>query len=205
MIDVHVDSRENKYVHEAFQKNLKRAKYHNTTLPIGDIVVGDFIIERKSINDLYTSIIKGNLFEQLRHMREFLKENECAKIMLLIEKGKLLEENKRYYYMWNLDMIMLNALDEFNIPVKISDNVYDTVKFINSLVSYTNNNKEIIKKVRGFKRKYSLHDKKKYVLMGFETIGDVTSDKILNKYSTLMEYFESLKGKNTKVADILYR
>ena len=75
-MDVFVDTKEKKYVHDAFKKELRKAKYIGENLEIGDIVVADFIIERKTINDLYNSIKKGNLFEQLRQLVAFREENE---------------------------------------------------------------------------------------------------------------------------------
>lgn len=202
---VYVDSREKQYVHKAFKKELKRCTYKEESLVIGDILVGDFLIERKSINDLYSSIIKGNLFEQLTQLNKFKEQNPHVIILLVIEYGKLSQENRQYFNLWNLNKISMNVIQEFNVMTVFTKNIYDTVKFINDVVLYTNENRKIINNIRGFKRKKSLKYQKKFALMGFPTIGDKTSDKIIDEHKTLMKYFATQKGKQNKIAEVLYK
>ena len=203
-MQVHIDSNEKPYVHKAFKKGLSKAKYKKENFPIGDILVGDFVIERKALNDLYRSIIKGNLFEQLRHMKDFKQENPNAILILLVEYRTLTRENKRYFNLWNLDQIMLNCLQEFGVMMVRTKSVDDTVRFINEIVQYTNEDNNIVKKVRGYKRKSSLQDEKMFFLMGLPTIGKKRAERILKDNSTIMKYFQDQEGKSHKIAEILY-
>lgn len=203
-LKVHIDTHEKPYVHKAFQKGLTKAKYCKEAFPIGDIIVGDFVIERKAMNDLYRSIIKGNLFEQLRHMKEFKEQNPEAVLILLVEYRTLTKENKRYYNLWNLDQIMLNCIQEFGVMMVRTKSIDDTVRFINEIVQYTNEKNDIVKKVRGYKRRTSLNGEKVFFLMGLPTIGEKRAERILENHKTIMDYFADQKGKDHKIAQILY-
>lgn len=59
---------------------------HISTLPFGDIQCGNIIIERKEINDFYSSITSDRMWEQIAHMRA---NNEYSSIIML--SGRLQE------------------------------------------------------------------------------------------------------------------
>jgi ERCC4-type nuclease len=204
-MEVYVDTKEKKYVHNNFKKFLKKCKYKAESLVIGDFVVGNFVIERKTMNDLYKSIIKGNLYEQIRQLTEFRKENEEAIVIILIEYTKLSKENQRYNALWNVNQIMINIMQQFNIFVVKTRNIESTVNFINDIAIYETEDKKIIKRVRGFKRKKSLYDQKVFALSGFPTIGEVKSERILQNYDSLMDYFRSQEGKENQVSQVLFK
>jgi DNA excision repair protein ERCC-4 len=202
---VYVDTHEKPYVHVAFKKKLRKAKYSKKSLPIGDIVAGRFIFERKTLNDLYKSIIKGNLFEQIRQLNIFREENEDAIIVILLEYAKLTKANERYNRLWNINEIMVNIMQQFNMFVVRTANIDSTVRFINDVANYENEDKEIIKEVRGFKRRKTLRDKKIFALTGLPSIGVTKAERILSNYKNLMDYFKSQEGNKNQVAEVLFR
>ena len=81
-MEIIVDSREGQEVWEAFQSlkleiDEKKDKVHfelvRKQLPIGDIVVGDVVFERKEREDFIMSITDGRMIEQAKNMIAFNK------------------------------------------------------------------------------------------------------------------------------------
>lgn len=200
---VYIDEREKSRVHTAFKKGLRRATYKRETLPIGDIVVGNFVIERKTLNDLYDSVIDGRLFNQLRSFIQFKEENENATLILLIEHGRLSKHNKQYVYMFPLNMIILNIMQEFNTLVYYSNSLTSTIKFINDCVQYGIKG-NIIKRVRGHKRQKTLYDEKMFFLMGLPSVGLKTANEVIKGHQTVMDYLLLQRKKKNKISKILY-
>lgn len=198
-----VSTDEKKYVKDEFNKYIhKNINFEH--IEIGDIVAHNFIIERKQINDLYTSVLDGRLFKQLEAMKDFIEKNPSVRGMLLIEGFKLKKNLKKFERVFKLEEIMVGALLTYNIIPVRTNSISETVQFIKELNQYSEKNKNIIRYVRGYKRKKSIGDKKKFVLMGFPTIGSKRADTILKKYNTLMDYFNDVaKGKDNKIKEVL--
>ena len=139
--------------------------------------------------------------ELLNKFREQFPE---AILILLVEHGKLSDENKKYSSLWSLDQIQLNSIEQFNIMMIKTNNLKDTVNFINQVVLYTYSGNTIIKRIRGFKRKKTLYDRKLFTLQGFPTIGEKSAHKIIQNYDNIMHFFIKQK-ENSKIYDILYK
>ncbi len=100
---------------------------------------------------------------------------------------------------------MVNIMQEFNMFVVRTSNVESTVRFINDVAAYESEDKKIIKRIRGFKRKKTLYDKKLFALSGLPSIGEVKAKRILSNYNTLMDYFKSQENTKNQIAEVLYR
>lgn len=193
-----VASDEKKYVINEFRKHIKAL--HVEHLELGDIIVNNFIIERKTIDDLIHSVINGRLFRQLTNIKAFAERFDAVGI-LVIEGTSPSIRNKKYLKYMSINDIIVNTLAAFNITPIRTKNITETAKFINNLDIYNSKKKAIIKEVRGFKRRRTLMDRKKYALMGFPAIGDKRSNEILKRFGTLNEYFKWVK-KNKKGTSI---
>ncbi len=196
---------EKPYVRKRFKKD-KQHKIVEETLPIGDYVVGNLIIERKQINDLYTSMIKGRLFRQLEKIQQFCKAHEKAQGVLIIEGYRVHKALASFAEVTPIDQIIVNCLIVFNIIAFRTNGLDHTISFIKDIDKYSFKGvPHIIKDVRGFKPQKSVKAQQKYFLQGLPTIGEKRVDLILKNYKNPMDYFQStiINPKNTQIFNVL--
>lgn len=197
---------EKPYVHTEFKKqcNAKVYGYKKEKLEIGDFIVGEYVIERKQINDLFNSVLSTRIFTQLERIRNFCEETG-AKGMLIIEGSKPSAKLRKYQKFINVTELMANFVATYNVQVIRTDTLAQTVRFIKELHIYNNKDKSIIRTARAYKRKKSLGDQKKFVLLGFPTIGNKKASDILKRYDTLMDYFNYIikKEVSPKILNVL--
>lgn len=79
-----------KYVYDLLKKTLAKYNKHNIelvskNLEIGDFVIGNLIIERKTHQDLASSILDGRYKEQSNRLLQYKNENPNSKIVYFIE------------------------------------------------------------------------------------------------------------------------
>ncbi len=181
---------EKKYVHAEFKKQIKKG-LSIENLELADMVVGNVIIERKQINDLYSSVLDGRLFKQLSKMAAYRDENPDTIPILLIEGQTLKRPLAKYKYIFSLESIKANIVVVYGIQVINTKTLADTVRFIKEIDRYSNGGKEVIKSVRAFKRKKSIRDLRIFLLQGLPLIGEKKAKDILEKYTPL-EYFNMM-------------
>lgn len=202
---IYIAGNEKSYVRDKF-KNDKRHKFKKENLIIGDYIVGNYIIERKQINDLYSSLAKGSLFRQLEKLQKFAQEVPQAKPILLIEGFKIHKKLQNIAEVMPLHEIVANCLVIFDISVIKTSGLNDTVNFIKELDSYVFNNvRHVIQDVRGFKPKKSISNQQKYFLQGLPTIGPRRVEQIMKRYKSPIAYFMDVItiGTNIKVKKVL--
>ena len=196
---------EKPYVRKRFTSD-KRHKIVKEKLPIGDYVVGNLVIERKQINDLYTSMIEGRLFRQLDKIQQFCDAHEGAQGVLIIEGYRVHRALKSFAEVTPIDQIIVNCLIVFNIIAFKTNGLDHTVSFIKDIDNYSFKGvPHIIKDVRGFKPQKSVRAQQKYFLQGLPTIGEKRVANILKDYKNPMDYFQStiIDPKNTQIFKVL--
>ena len=99
-------------------------------LKIGDYVVKDTIIERKTISDFISSMINGRLLKQLEELKQF--ENKLLIIEGISKQEIYTDENSGV----NANAIrgfLLSILLKHKIPIIFTKDSEDTAKFIDVL------------------------------------------------------------------------
>lgn len=165
-------------------------------IEIGDFVVGEYIIERKEINDLITSAVGGRLFRQLENIKSFCR-NHGYKGILLIEGWKYNKPVQKLLKITNLQELQINAMQHFGVQVISTQDLNSTIKFLKELDLSQKGKPSAIKTVRGYKRKLTLHDRKIFFLQGLPTIGEARSKKILRNYNNIYEYLTEIIEKQS--------
>lgn len=150
------------------------------TLQVGDYIIGDIAIERKTLNDFISSMLSKRLIEQLNNLKQFPRQ-------LLILEG----EEKRINIHPNAirGMILSTCLD-FQIPVIFSKNEQETAEFLILLDKKQNKPPTDISLVT--KRKaYSIQEQKQIILENFPGIGPSTAKKLLENFKSLKKIFNA--------------
>ncbi|HEX32853.1 MAG TPA: hypothetical protein ENG01_00380 [Candidatus Aenigmarchaeota archaeon] len=148
-------------------------KFKVEQLPLGDIVVGKTVIERKTMKDFVSSIIDRRLFTQVNRLKG---------------KGMLIIEGREYDNLVSQNAVRGATLYVVKrIPVIFTDDVYDTVQYV-LLMSSPDQKKYL-----------SLRPKPKltgdrlliYIMQGFPGVGPETAKNLLSKFRTLERVFSA--------------
>lgn len=142
-------------------------------LKIGDYLMGDTIIERKTVSDFISSMISRRIIEQLKQMKQYESQ-------LLIIEGSL---NESKFNQNALKGFILSIITNYKTPIIMTQDYKDTSQFLTILA------KQQLKP----KTEISLHSKipktlkeqKQYVLESFPNIGPKTAEKLLEEFKTL--------------------
>ncbi|PIN93016.1 hypothetical protein COU54_04660 [Candidatus Pacearchaeota archaeon CG10_big_fil_rev_8_21_14_0_10_31_24] len=148
-------------------------------LEIGDYLLKNIIIERKTLSDLKSSIINKRIFQQLENMQKY------PNALLIIEKDSNnlqanLHEN-------SLRGFLLAATLDYKIPFIFAQNSLDTAKYIQVLSK--KESKEI--SMRHSKRQKTKKENQQFILEGFPNIGPKKAKLLLERFKSLKNIFNA--------------
>ncbi|MBI2629918.1 hypothetical protein HYW76_02360 [Candidatus Pacearchaeota archaeon] len=167
-------------------------------LEVGDFIVRDCVIERKTVSDFISSMIDKRLVSQLENMKQY-------KNKLLIIEG--VDEQEIYPEKGGVNAnairgFLLSILLNFNVPIIFSKNYEDSAKFM--VVLAKKQEREL--GLRAGRKSSSKKEQLQYILEGFPGIGPKTAKKLLSKYKTIKNIvntpIEELKNEIGKKAEI---
>ena len=146
-------------------------------LSVGDYIVShETIVERKSINDLMSSIFDGRLFDQCNR----LKENFQFPIIVVegdVDEIESISENPLVFY----GALSTVAVD-FKIPMIPTPSAAHTAKLLVSLASRKEANKgPFLKKI---KKSNDIQKQQLLVLSSLPGVGEKTAIRMLEKFGT---------------------
>jgi len=147
-------------------------------LAIGDYIIGNYIIERKTMEDFASSIIDGRVFKQLKQLK-----NTGGKVLVIIE-GELVDFVKKLDLNVYTGAIM-TILEDYNIPLLITQSSKETAEFIVTLVKRLSQRKDKYARLRLEKKPLELKEIQKYVLAGIPGINTVLAEKLLSEFGSI--------------------
>jgi len=174
-----------------------------STLKVGDYIVNDVVIERKTISDFIGSMLNKRLSNQLEELQQYEKR-------LLIVEGF---ENRFFYsdeeheehggiHPNAIRGFLLSILLKYKVPIIYTKNENDTAKFISVLAR----KKEKEASLNVSKKSLTKKERMQFILEGFPGIGPKTAKKLLENFKTLkgvlnapQEELEKLIGKKAEV------
>ena len=181
-MEIVVDSRE-KLMQETLSK--KGIQHRVETLPAGDFIAGDTVVERKNIVDLMSSVVSGRLWEQLKN----LKQVEGAKPLLVVE-GTLAELRKFTLFDVNAYLgVVASVTLDWQIPVIQTESPAETAKLLELIAKREQKPPQI-----RFKKPHeSLDEIAEYIVAGFPGIGTVKAKWILKNFRSIKNFVENAK------------
>lgn len=202
-----IDSRETKLILELQTKlgDTYKDMVRVEMLSIGDIMIGDMVIERKTLEDLASSIIDGRYKEQSARLEECKLENKY-KIYYFIEgdlnryKGKTINKDTIISCMYSL-----SHDKEFNVIQTRS--VEDTASFIlqfnkkyKSIHASVKLNTYIKQKSCNITQDTISH----YMLSQIPYVSQVTCDILMERYKHINAFITQLNIHDTLLEDFVY-
>ena len=147
------------------------------TLPVGDYIVShETIVERKSINDLMSSIFDGRLFDQCNRLKEHFQ------FPIIVVEGNVdeiesISDNPLVFY----GALSTVAVD-FKIPIIPTPSASHTAKLLVSLASRKDASKgPLLKKI---KKSNDIQKQQLLVLSSLPGVGEKTDIRMLKKFGT---------------------
>lgn len=145
-------------------------------LPIADYLIGNIAIERKTIQDLKSSIINKRIMQQLIELKQYPFH------LLLIEGisdeniyAPPLHENA-------LRGFLLSIALEFQTPMIFTQNAKDTAKYLSVIAKKKPSQEPSLRPSKIF---LSEKEQLQFILEGFPNIGPKTAKKLLEKYNSI--------------------
>jgi ERCC4-type nuclease len=147
-------------------------------LKVGDYIVQNVVIERKTIQDFLNSMINHRLVKQIEELKQY--ENKLLIVEGVSEQEIYSETNPKI----NANAIrgfLLSIILKHKIPIIFTKNSEDSAKFINIL------SKKREKEINLNAKKKTLNKKEQlqFIVEGFPGIGPKKSKKLLEKFGTI--------------------
>jgi len=178
-------------------------------LKVGDYIVRDVVIERKTVSDFISSMLSKRLSNQLNELKQYKRP-------LLIVEG--IDEQDLYteeYFKEKIGMhpnsirgFLISIVLNHKIPIIFTKNTEDTAKFISVILK--RKPKEVSLNVS--KRNLSKKERMQFILESFEGIGPKTAKKLLEEFKTIKNIFnapldelQKTIGKKAEVFKIIYQ
>ena len=175
-------------------------------LKIGDYIVNDVFIERKTVQDFLNSMINNHLLNQIEELKQF--ENKLI-IIEGIEEQELYNDFSSRIPANAIRGFLLSITLKHKIPIMFTKNPEDTAKFISILAK--KQSKEI--SLNGKKKTLNKKEQLQFIIESFPGIGPKTAKKLLEKFGTIQniinapkENLEEILGKKSKtIIEIINR
>jgi len=168
-------------------------------LKVGDYLINNIAIERKTVSDFISSMINRHLAKQLEELQQY--EN---KLLLIegLEEHELYSDNSEGMNANAVRGFLLSILLKHKIPIIFTKNAEDTAKFIDVLAR----KKETESSLNATKKSFNKKEQMQFIIEGFPGIGPKTAKKLLEKFKTMKNIFsasqEDLEKEIGKKADI---
>ncbi|MEM2932687.1 MAG: ERCC4 domain-containing protein [Candidatus Pacearchaeota archaeon] len=164
-------------------------------LPIGDYIVGNTIIERKSLNDFISSMLNKRLIKQLKDLKE-----SKFKYKLIILEGL---DEQELFGRGNLNDnairgMILSILIDYKIPIVFTKDFIDTCNYLEVLDKRTGKKKVEIS--LAVKPKFSnIFEQQEFILESFPGIGKITAREILKRFGTIKAFINADEEELAKI------
>lgn len=149
-------------------------------LKVGDYIVSDVAIERKTVADFISSMKNRRLLKQLEELQQY--ENRLLIIEGIDEQELYTDSDERIGMHPNaVRGFLLSILLKHKVPIIFTKDYKDTARFISVLSK--KKTKEMPLNVS--KKTLNKKERMQFILEGFQSIGPKTAKKLLKKFRTI--------------------
>lgn len=174
-VKIIIDSRERNSLVASNLVNLGFQIYFQQ-LKVGDYLVNDVAIERKTLSDLKSSIINKRIISQLLELKQYPKN-------LLIVEGITNEDIYSGIIHENaLRGFLLSVALEFQVPLIFTQNEKDTAKYLSVLAKKSPKKDFALRASKLFKSK---PERLQFILEGFPNIGPVKAKALISQFKSI--------------------
>lgn len=172
-------------------------------LEVGDYIIKNTFIERKTVSDFISSMLNKRLIRQLQDLQQIESK-------LLIIEG--IEEQELYHPEQGVNEnavrgFLLSIVLNYQIPIIFTKNYEDTAQFLRVLAKKPD--KEIEQGLNPRRKSFDKNEQMQFIVEGFPGIGPKTAKKLLEEFKTIknivntsIEELEKVIGKKAKIFEI---
>jgi ERCC4-type nuclease len=184
-----IDSRESQSLITA---NLmeQKANIQHELLEIGDYLINDIIVERKTYSDFLSSITDKRLFTQIKQMKKYESQ------YLILEGFDFSYKSRLHQNAIRGTLLSIANL----IPIIYTENERDTTKFIIQIAKRQEKLPQNFS-LRQTKSNLTSEQQKQFILEGFPGIGPTTAGSLLEKFGSLKKIFNTTETQLEKILD----
>ena len=172
----------------------------------GDYVCGEIGIERKSLNDFFSSLVKKRLFEQLRRLRD------AYPVALMVLEGDLAEVSEFESPQALLGAFVAIEVDE-RVPILTTADRDQTAMLL-SVIWKRQDRQRASYGLRHKPKTLSLEERQRFLVEGLPSVGDTIARNLLEHFgsvravftadeATLREVRKIGEGKAAEIARVL--
>ncbi|MEW6069539.1 MAG: ERCC4 domain-containing protein [Candidatus Thermoplasmatota archaeon] len=187
-----IDTREPKSIGKLLLE--KGIKFKVKSITPGDYIIGKLALERKTLRDFFSSMVKKRLFEQLKRLKE------CYPQCSLILEGDINELNyfKNPGAFWGA---FYTIISELGIPIFFTPDKTQTAILLYTL--YQRQFKEKREEALRFKPKFlTLEQKQEFLVQGLPNIGEKLSKLLLEHFGSVRNVYLAKERDLMKVEGI---
>lgn len=164
-------------------------------LKVGDYLVKDIAIERKTVSDFISSMINKRLQNQIIELQQYKN-----KLLIIegIEEQELYSERgegEKGMHPNSIRGFLISILINHKIPIIYTKNSDDTAKFISVIAK----RKEHELSLNVSKNNLNKKERMQFILESFPQIGPKTAKKLLEKFKTLKNIFNATEEELKKL------
>jgi ERCC4-type nuclease len=175
-------------------------------LKVGDYIVQNVVIERKTVNDFLNSMINHRLIKQIEELKQY--ENKLL-IIEGISEQELYSDEKSGINSNAIRGFLLSILLKHKIPIIFTKNSEDSAKFMAVL----SRKKETEINLNAKKKTLNKKEQLQFIIEGFPGVGPKKAKKLLKKFGTIQNIIlastddlkEILGIKAEKIREIMER
>lgn len=153
-------------------------------LKIGDYEINETIVERKTVKDLIQSMINRRLKRQIEEIKQY------PNYLLFIE-GNLNEELKKYSNPNSIRGFLISVTLNHKTPIIYTENEEETAQYLKLIAKKEKN----AGKINPVKKSLTKNEQLEFILQSFPKIGNAKSKKLLQKFKSLNNVFNSEEEK----------
>jgi len=150
-------------------------------LKVGDFIVGEVVVERKTVKDFISSMFNKRLSEQLENMKQYEK-----RLLLIegIEEQELYNDEPEGINGNAVRGMLLSISLDSKCPIIFTKDYVDTARFLHVLKKrQEKTGKEA--SLNAKKRNLSFQEQKQFILEGFPNVGPKKAKMLIDKFKTL--------------------
>jgi len=158
-------------------------------LLVGDYLINDIIIERKTYNDFINSIINKRLIKQLEEIKQYPN-------FLLIIEGEEHEIAKRQINKNAVRGFLLSVLLKSKVPILFTKDCEETSEFLYVLAKKQENSSFSL---RAKNKRMNKKEQLQFILEGFPGIGPEISKKLLKHFKSIKNIINASEDELRKI------
>jgi len=196
-----LDSREPASLEEYLKRH--GITYRKEELAVGDILVGEILIERKELRNLLNSQKTGQLYYQIRALRESIEDGFRPLVLIEGRVPPLVYETRGLWKRIYSLVLSYWLMDIHTIIVESKEEIATLLRLLIDRLGRPTSRRPRLSLRGKAKSSLTANEVKEDILRTVPTIGSITARRVLKKKGSIAKLVEELKKDSSSLREIL--